>query len=316
MTIPKRKLGSTGLEVSEVALGCWQIGNNTQWGNMGDQEAFDIVHKALDHGCNLFDTAPNYALSRSETLLGKALKGKRDDVVIISKFGHLPDESVSYTADTFWQSLHDSLKRLQTDYLDAILVHSPPFEVLNGRHEVWEAMEKAQDQGKIRFYGASVDYTHEIEEVLSTTGSTVLEILFNMLHQESRYAFDLIKQRDIGVLTKVPLDSGWLGGRYDQSSRFNDIRARWSEAEIQQRAKAVADLRSLLPDDGKALSEQAIAYILSYCAVSSVIPGARSIEQLEANFAAAGNVLDSEVVKSVERYWEETTDKGKALFPW
>lgn len=311
-----RRLGKTDLIVSEIGFGAWQLGNYDQWGGMDDATAHRLVHKALDAGCTLFDTAPNYAQTNSERLLGEALRGgKREDVVLVSKFGHRHDGDNDFSADWFWESLHGSLERLQTDYLDVVLVHSPPLDVLNGSHEIWPAMKEAQAQGKIRFYGASTDYAYQVRECLDTTDAQVLELLFNVLHQDVRLAFDRVRRDDVGVITKVPLDSGWLSGKYDASSVFEGVRARWSKEDIERRADLVAQLDWLARRDHP-LPEQAIAYLLSYDEVSTVIPGIRSQAQLDTNMAAAGRRLSVEDRQRLEAFWDEFTQRGENLLPW
>ncbi len=311
----KRRLGKTELMVSEIGFGAWQLGNYDQWGGMDDATAHRLVHAAMDKGCNLFDTAPNYAQTNSERLLGEALAGRRDQVVLVSKFGHRHDGENDFSADWFWQSLHESLRRLQTDYLDAVLVHSPPLEVLNGRHEIWPAMKDARQQGKVRFYGASTDYAFQVRECLDTTDSQVLELLFNVLHQDVRLAFDRVRRDDVGVITKVPLDSGWLSGKYSAASQFDGVRARWTPEDIQTRARLVRQL-DWLAGRGDSLARQALAYLLSYEEVSCVIPGVRSLDQLDSNLGASGLRLSAEDRSRLEAFWEEFTDHGERLLPW
>ena len=313
--LPMRRLGKTELQVSEVGFGAWQLGNGDQWGGMTDALAHKLVHEALDLGCNLFDTAPNYALTHSERLLGEALQGKRDKVVIVSKFGHQAGGGLDFSADWFWRSLHDSLSRLKTDYIDVFLAHSPPMAVLNGQHEIWPALREAQQQGKIRYYGASVDYAHEVRETLQTTDAQVLELMFNILHQDVRLAFDLVRQQDVGVITKVPLDSGWLTGKYNAQSQFAGVRDRWDDAEVRRRAACIDDLQWLVSAD-RSLSQQALAYLLSYVEVSAVIPGIRSSAQLQTNFSSAGSSLSSAQRSTLEQYWNRLTHSGSQLLPW
>jgi len=313
--LPLRRLGQTELLVSEVGFGAWQLGNGDQWGGMTDALAHNLVHQAIDLGCNLFDTAPNYALSHSERLLGEALQGKRDKVVIVSKFGHQPGGGLDFSADGFWRSLHGSLARLKTDYLDVFLAHSPPMDVLNGQHEIWPALRVAQQQGKIRHYGASVDYAHEVRETLQTTDAQVLELMFNVLHQDVRLAFDLVRQHDIGVITKVPLDSGWLSGKYHAQSTFDGVRARWDATEVRRRAACIDDLQWLVSAD-RSLGQQALAYLLSYAEVTAVIPGIRSSEQLQTNFSSAGLSLNAVQRSKLEQYWNSLTTSGQQLLPW
>lgn len=310
-----RPLGETGLQVSEIGFGAWQLCNNDSWGGMDVRTAHRLVHAAVDGGINLFDTAPNYANTQSERVLGDALQGQRDKVVLVSKFGHTPEGPKKFTVDWFWQSLDGSLSRLQTDYLDVLLLHNPPREMYAGTDPLWGVLEEARAQGKIRHYGASLDFAAEVEECLSNTSSGVLEILFNVFHQDVRKAFPTVRQKGVGTIVKVPLDSGWLTGRFDASSRFEGIRARWSEEQIAQRSELVSRIQWLVAD-GSVLAHKAVAYLLSYGEVSCVIPGMRTLEQLESNLAAANCRISPDDQRRLEEFWDEVTENGSRLLPW
>jgi aryl-alcohol dehydrogenase-like predicted oxidoreductase len=311
----KRKLGSTGLQVSEVGFGAWQLCNDDSWGGMDDQTALRLIDEAMDGGINLFDTAPNYAATKSERILGKALKSRRDEVVLVSKFGHTPEGPKEFSVDWFWKSLDASLGRLQTDYLDVFLLHNPPGDIYAGTDPLWAALEEAREQGKIRHYGASLDFASEVEDCLANTNSEVLEVLFNVFHQDVRHAFATVRERDAGIIAKVPLDSGWLTGRFDADSRFEGIRSRWSAQEIARRAELVAEI-SWLIEDGSELAHKAIGYLLTYDEVSCVIPGIRTPQQLESNLAAANYRLAPEAREKLEAFWDHLTDNGSKLLPW
>jgi len=311
----KRLLGSTGLEVSEIGFGAWQLCNSDSWGGMDDRTAHRLIHEAIDGGINLFDTAPNYADTKSERILGKALKNKRDNVVLVSKFGHTPEGPKVFSVDWFWESLEASLGRLRTDYLDVLLLHNPPSEIYAGTDPVWSAMEEARVQGKIRHYGASLDFAAEVEDCLSNTNSEVLEVLFNVFHQDVRHSFAAVRQHRAGIIAKVPLDSGWLTGRFDANSRFEGIRARWSAEEIAQRAELVSGIEWLVAD-GSELAHKAIGYLLSYDEVSCVIPGIRTLQQLKSNLAATSYRLSPEDRKKLEAFWDYFTEGGSKLLPW
>lgn len=311
----KRQLGSTGLQVSEIGYGAWQLCNSDSWGGMDDRTALRLIDAAIDGGINLFDTAPNYAETKSERILGKALKNRRDSVVLVSKFGHTPEGPKEFSVDWFWDSLEASLGRLQTDYLDVLLLHNPPSEMYAGTDPLWAAMEKARVQGKVRHYGASLDFASEIRDCLANTKSEVLEVLFNVFHQDVRRAFDTVCERDAGIIAKVPLDSGWLTGRFDANSRFEGIRARWSEEEIARRAQLVSDLEWLVAD-GSELAHKAIAYLLAYDEVSCVIPGMRTQQQLDSNLAAADCRLAPGDKTRLEEFWDRLTGNGSTLLPW
>ena len=311
----KRILGSTGLEVSEIGFGAWQLCNSDSWGGMDEQTALRLVDAAIAGGINLFDTAPNYAATRSERILGKALKNRRDKVVLVSKFGHTPAGPKEFSVDWFWKSLDASLDRLQTEYLDVLLLHNPPGELYAGTDPVWAALEEARVQGKIRHYGASLDFAAEVEDCLANTGSEVLEVLFNVFHQDVRRAFATVRERQAGIITKVPLDSGWLTGRFDADSRFEGIRSRWSAGEIAQRAELVAAIQWLV-EDGSELAHKAIGYLLSYDEVSCVIPGIRTPQQLESNLAATNHRLSPDERERLEAFWDRFTANGAKLLPW
>lgn len=311
----RRELGSTGLEVSEIGYGAWQLCNTESWGGMDEQTALRLIDEAVDSGINLFDTAPNYADTKSERILGKALKSKRDSAVLVSKFGHTPEGPKVFTVDWFWKSLEASLGRLRTDYLDVLLLHNPPGDMYAGTDPVWAALEEARVQGKIRHYGASLDLAAEVRDCLSNTSSEVLEVLFNAFHQDVRHSFGTVRQHGAGIIAKVPLDSGWLTGRFDANSRFQGIRARWSAEEIAQRAKLVSEIGWLV-QDGAELAHKAIAYLLSYDEVSCVIPGIRTQQQLESNIVAADCRLLPDEVSKLEEFWEQLTENGSNLLPW
>jgi aryl-alcohol dehydrogenase-like predicted oxidoreductase len=311
----KRPLGRTGLNVSEIGFGAWQLCNNDSWGGMDEQTAHRLVHEAVERGINLFDTAPNYAHTKSERVLGDALRGRRDGVVLVSKFGHTPEGPKEFTVDWFWDSLDGSLERLRTDYLDVLLLHNPPAGMYAGTDPLWAAMEQARTQGKIRHYGASLDFATEVEKCLANTRSEVLEILFNVFHQDVRRSFATIREHGAGTIVKVPLDSGWLTGRFDRSSRFQGIRSRWTEEEIAQRAELVSRI-AWLTADGSELAHKAIGFLLSYDEVSCVIPGTRTLDQLRSNAAAAGLRLPPDERSRLEELWDEVTEGGSRLLPW
>jgi aryl-alcohol dehydrogenase-like predicted oxidoreductase len=311
----RRKLGSTGLEVSEIGYGAWQLCDSDSWGGMDDQTALRLIDEAIDGGINLFDTAPNYADTKSERILGKALERRRDKVVLVSKFGHTPEGPKLFSVDWFWKSLEASLSRLRTDYLDVLLLHNPPSDFYAGTDPVWAAMDEAKAQGKIRHYGASLDFAAEVRDCLSNTNSEVLEVLFNVFHQDVRHSFDTVRSHGAGIIAKVPLDSGWLTGRFDANSRFEGIRARWSEEEIAQRAALVSEIESLFSDRSE-LAHTAIAYLLSYDEVSCVIPGMRTQQQLISNLAAPDCSLSPAEKMTLEVFWDQLTENGTKLLPW
>lgn len=308
----KRPLGRTGIDVTEVGFGAWQLSNARDWSAMTSEEAVRLVHRALELGCNFFDTAPNYGGGTSQTILGRALRGKRDQVVLNTKFGHHAD-GTDYSPARLRPSVEASLQALQTDHLDGVLLHNPPEEFLNGAHPIYPELERLKAEGKIRYYGSSVDSSRDMLEVIRTTKSQVLEVLFNVFHQETAAAFAEAQQRGVGLVIKVPLDSGWLSGKYTAESRFEGIRSRWSPAVIQRRAELLSQLR-FLTEDGRSMTQAALAFILGFPEVSTVIPGPMNEGQLRENFSASGHPLSEDVFRRVIAFWEQHLQQNP--LPW
>jgi len=301
--------------VSEIGLGAWQLGKNAGWDSLSEKEAIDLVKKSIDLGVNFFDTAPNYGLGTSEIRLGKALKGTdRDSFVINTKFGHNASGELDYSSEAIRTSLEGSLRRLQVDYIDSFIIHSPPFDLLDGnKNDHYDILETLKDEGKIRAYGASVDTPEEMELFMNTTSGKVIEAFFNILHQETAAAFPLAKKKGVKIIAKIPLDSGWLSGKYDKESTFSDIRERWSSKDIGVRAGLVQQLKNLIGDD-RDLAQTAIAFCASYDAVATVIPGNKNLSQLTGNVESMQHPLSNDLIEKLEQFYQ---DEVKHLnLPW
>lgn len=311
-TMQYRVLGQSGLKVSAIGFGAWQL-NNPQWGGPDEAASLRLVQAALDGGCNFFDTAPGYGEGASERLLGEALRGRRDAAVICTKFGHTPEGESDFAATSLRPALESSLRRLQTDYVDVLLLHNPPASLLDGAQagDLYAELTALQAEGKLRVFGASVDWAEELRTLSRTTPSSAAEVLFNAFHQEPRAAFAAAS--GLGLIAKVPLDSGWLSGKYDERSRFDGIRDRWTPEVIARRSKLVRELRTLLPP-GLSLTHAALRFVLAHREISTVIPGAKDITQLEANLAAAAEPLAAEVVAAIHALWQREI-AGNPL-PW
>lgn len=290
--------------VSEIGLGAWQLGAQSGWQGMSEKEAIDLVEKSLEYGINFFDTAPNYGHGTSELRLGKALKGvDRSKIIINTKFGHTDSGTTNYRSDYIRESLEGSLKRLQVDYVDSLIIHNPPAEYLDGHKNAhYEILERLNEEGKIKAYGASLDTYDEIKLLLSTTNAKVVEAFFNILHQDAARAFDMAMEKEVGIIVKIPLDSGWLSGKYDAESTFHDIRSRWSRQDIQTRAHLVDRVKEIL-DAKENLAQKAISFCLAYDAVSTVIPGNVSIAQLTHNVESLKNPISKDLVEKLEEFY-------------
>lgn len=300
-----RPFGNTGMNVSEIGLGAWQLAN-PDWGLNDRAEALRIIQKSLEAGCNFFDTAPGYGGGRSEELLGEGLKSARKDIILCTKFSHYDENGTrDFDAKNIRPVLEGSFHALQTDYVDILLLHNPPRELMDGRvaPEIYEEMENLKAEGKIREYGVSLDWREEVDMVVDTTQSKAMEVFFNALYQEPLPAFQKAYENGVGIIVKVPLDSGWLSGRYRKSHNFDDIRKRWPPEVVARRSELVEQFAKLVPE-GTSIAHAALQFVLAQPQVSTVIPGAKSVAQALDNFAAADKQLSPEVVQSIVELWE------------
>lgn len=292
--------------VSEIGFGAWQLGISKAWTSMSDKEANDLVIKALESGVNFFDTAPGYGLGTSELRLGEALKGTdRDKYVINTKFGHMVNGQTDFSSKLIRESLEGSLKRLQVDYIDSLIIHNPPFEILDGnKNDHYEILERLIDEGKIKAYGASLDTFDEMKLFMDTTKGSVIEAFYNILHQDTAKAFQQAIENEVRIIAKIPLDSGWLSGKYNANTTFSDIRNRWSKSDINTRLILVEKVKSILTDNHP-LPQAAIAFCLANNAITTVIPGNKSIEQLVSNVESVSEPLSKQIVQELEEFYQK-----------
>ncbi len=304
-----------GIAVSEIGFGAWQLGVESGWKAVSEAEAERMIRAALDRGINFFDTAPNYGMGTSEERLGKVFKTlDRNRIVVNTKFGRQDNGQIDFSPDQIQPSIERSLKRLQIDCLDSAIIHSPPSELLNGNQcDHYEVLERLQDEGKIKAYGASVDFASEITTLLETTNARVFQSFFNILHQDAKGAFALVREKGAAVIAKIPFDSGWLTGKYGAHSAFEGVRARWSKEDIATRARLVDRVKEIVGGEASLMSA-ALTFCTAFDAVSTVIPGAVSEAQLLANIQAMQQPMQSELRAHLEGFFE---DEVRALkLPW
>jgi aryl-alcohol dehydrogenase-like predicted oxidoreductase len=301
--------------VSEIGLGAWQLGNDSSWQGMSEKDAVDLVHRSLEYGINFFDTAPNYGNGASEERLGKALKGRdRSKIVINTKFGRSTSGITNYSSDYIRESLKGSFKRLRVDCIDSLLIHSPPIGYLDGnKNDHFEVLERLIVEGKIKAFGASLDTYEEMKLLMNTTNAKVIEAFFNILHQDAARAFDLAKENGVGIIAKIPLDSGWLSGKYNAGSTFHDIRSRWTRQDIQTRAHLVNRVKEIVQANDD-LAQTAISFCLGYDAVSTVIPGNVNSAQLKRNVESINNPISRELLEKLEDFYRNEVKHLK--LPW
>ncbi len=292
-----RRLGKTNLKVSVVGIGTWQYGG--EWGkNFDEGEVKKILDRGFDLGFNFIDTAECYGDHLSERLIGKAVKEKRKEWIIATKFGH---KFISHlNRETVWdvagvkKQLEDSLRALQTDYIDLYQFHSGNDEVFNNE-ELWLMLQNEVKAGKIRHLGISIsnkDGINSLEQTKSASkvGAEVIEAVYNRLEKyPEEEIFPACIEQDLGVLARVPLASGLLSGKYKKGTVFsdNDVRASKDHKQIDLQLEEIEEIMKNEVPAGVNMAEWAIAWSLKHDAVSTCIPGFKNIEQLESGAKAA-----------------------------
>jgi len=297
-----RELGRTGFKVSEVSFGAWAVGGT--WGAINDDESIKALHKAVDCGINFFDTADVYGDGHSEKLLAR-LKRERpgEDINIATKSGRrLPTQTVAgYSRENLVSFIDRSLQNLETDRLDLLQLHCPPQDAYY-HPELFGLMDDLVAEGKLRFYGVSVERVEEALKAIEYPNVQSVQIIYNIFRQRpADLFFDLAKQRRVGIIARVPLSSGMLTGKMTSQSTFGaddhrhfnrhgeafDVGETFSGVDFETGLEAVEKLRRILPE-GMTMAQFALRWILMHDAVTCTIPGAKRPSQVEDNAASAG----------------------------
>jgi aryl-alcohol dehydrogenase-like predicted oxidoreductase len=295
-----RTFGRTGWQVSEIGFGAWAIGG--AWGAVSDQDALAALHAAIDQGVNFIDTADVYGDGRSEQLIAKVLKERSEQVYVVTKAGRRLDPHVpeGYNRQNLTAYIERSLKYLDVEALDLVQLHCPPTQVYY-MPEVFGVLDDLVQAGKIKFYGVSVEKVEEAIKAIQFPNVQSVQIIFNIFRRRpAELFFDLAKERQVGILARVPLASGLLTGKMtpqttfpqDDHRTFNrygqafDVGETFSGVDYQTGLEAVDQLRPLVPE-GATLAQLALRWILMFDAVSTVIPGAKNPQQAVQNVRAA-----------------------------
>jgi aryl-alcohol dehydrogenase-like predicted oxidoreductase len=305
-----RTLGKTGLRVSAIGLGTMVHAGH--FGAMKDSESLSAIETALDLGVNFIDTSDAYGAGYSESLLGNALKGKRDKVVLTTKGGNVmvgPNRGKRiFDPEYISRVMDESLQRLQTDYIDLYQLHNPTVEVIE-RGAVWEVLERAKRAGKIRHYGVSINTMEEGIAAVKGGRAETVQVEYNLLAQEPREKiFPLAEQANVAIIARVPLKRGILTGKMTTAdeARFQgeDVRARSFKGEAFAKELAKADqLRFLVHGPVKNLCQAAIAFCIAHPAVGVVIPGARNAAQMRENAAGADVDIPPADLQKIADLW-------------
>ncbi|HTN84756.1 MAG TPA: aldo/keto reductase [Sorangium sp.] len=295
-----RSLGRTGLRVSSVSFGAWAIGGT--WGDVDDKESLAALHRAADRGVNFFDTADVYGDGRSEQLLARLRRERREEIVIATKAGRRldPHNAASYKEQNLTAFVERSLKNLETEALDLLQLHCPPTDVYY-RPEVFDALDRLVKAGKIRFYGVSVERVEEALKAIEYPGVQSVQIIYNVLRQRpAELFFPEAKRRQIGILARLPLSSGLLTGKMSAATKFAaddhrnfnregaafDKGETFSGVDYKLGLEVVEELRPLVPA-GVSMAAWTMRWILMEDAVTCVIPGAKRPDQVDQNTSAA-----------------------------
>jgi aryl-alcohol dehydrogenase-like predicted oxidoreductase len=306
-------LGRTGVSVSQLCLGAMMFG---AWGNNDHDESIRIIHTALDAGINFIDTADVYAQGESEEIVGKAIKGRRDDLILATKFhGAMGDDPNRQGSSRRWiiREVEDSLRRLGTDWIDLYQVHRPRTDT--DIDETLSALSDLIHQGKVRYVGSSTFPASQIVEAQWVARDRHLR---RFVTEQPPYSIvvraveaDVLPtcaRHGMAVIPYSPLAGGWLSGRWRKdagqqpSSRASRLPERFdlSQPANQRKLDAVEQLARLADEAGITLIQLAIAFVLNHPAVTAPIIGPRTMEQLESQLAAADVVLDQAVLDRID----------------
>lgn len=293
--IEKRIMGKSGIEVTKIGLGLWAIGGD-EWGEVDDRESLEMISAALDLGINFYDTADVYGNGHSETLLGRAMKGRREKFVVATKIGwlgfdHAKRVSNYDTVGKLIAGVETNLKRLQTDYVDLIQNHIHYWEP---NSEIFlEGFQKLKKQGKVRAYGISSSDFGFIKQFDRDHQTATLQIDYSILNRTpEKKIYPYVLENDMGVLVRGPLAMGILTGKFSRETKFGegDFRHNWIDNPDENRIflddlEKVEKLKPLT--NGRSLAQLATQFVLHHPAVTAAIPGAKRLSQLKENIKAA-----------------------------
>jgi aryl-alcohol dehydrogenase-like predicted oxidoreductase len=324
-----RELGRTGWSVSSVSFGAWAIGS--AWGRVDDGDSLAALHRALDLGVNFFDTADVYGDGRSEQLLARLRRERREPFFVATKAGRRlnPHVADGYNRKNLTAFVERSLTNLETESLDLLQLHCPPPEVYY-RPEVFAVLDDLKRAGKLKHYGVSVEKVEEALKAIEYEGVESVQIIFNIFRQRpADLFFGEAQRRRVGILARLPLSSGMLSGKLSRASKFDkddhrsynrhgeefDRGETFSGLDYDAGLQAVEALRPMTPA-GASMAQMALRWILMFPAVTCAIPGAKRAGQVEENASAADlpplpeatmvairSLYDRDVRPLVHHYW-------------
>ena len=291
----RRTLGRTGIALSEIGFGTWGLGGDA-YGPTDDAQSRATVRLAIERGINFFDTSDVYGNGHSETVLGEAVKGIREQVVIATKVGLLPHTGffmpTNFNAEHITSALEGSLRRLQTDYVDLYQLHSPELSELRDAPEIVETLAALQGSGKIRAFGLSSRSPADALAALKLFEFPFVQVNYNLIDHRAvdDGVFAFAREHDIGIIARTPLCFGYLTGTLSADHQFagRDHRANWPVDQLRRWAAAPGLFNHLFGSErGRTAAQLALQFCLSQTAVTTVIPGMLNQAEVEENAAAA-----------------------------
>ncbi len=318
----QRTLGRTGRHVGVVGLGAWQLGGD--WGQVSEEDALGTLRAAVDAGVTFIDTADVYGDGRSERIIGALLRERPEaDLFVATKMGRRANPHVidAYTPDAFRQWNDRSRQNLGVDTLDLVQLHCPPQEAYDS-DELFDALDAMVDEGRMRAYGISVETTDQALAAIRRPNVATIQIILNCFRQKplEKALPAAAAETGVGIIARVPLASGLLTGKYDETSTFAaddhrnynrhgeafDVGETFSGVDYGSGVRAAREIASLAPD-GVTTAQLALRWCLDQTGVSVVIPGARSPEQARANASAADVLpLDESVLRRIREIYDES----------
>ena len=319
----KRKLGRSGIEISAMGLGCWAVGGEffregkaLGWGKVDDAESIRAIQTGIDLGITFFDTANVYGCGHSENILAKAIEGKRDSLVIATKFGHTFDEGLKEVltqcadSDYIRQCCENSLRRLRTDRIDLYQLHLSKWPVEDAG-QVLDVLEELVAAGKIRYYGWSTDETDRAEFFAQGKHCTAIQQRLNILDGNLE-TLRVCEKNYLASINRGPLAMGILTGKFNENSIIsdNDIRSSWNfkKGDESVQLKQLDTIRQILTSRGRTLAQGALAWLWAKSENTIPIPGFKTVAQVKENIGAMEfGPLTEEQMKEIDTLMKNVT---------
>ncbi|MCA0173211.1 aldo/keto reductase [Bacillus sp. RAR_GA_16] len=307
----KVQIGKSGLQANPIGLGTNAVGGHNIYPNLNEETGKDLVRAALDNGINLLDTAYIYGPERSEELVGEVIKerGSRDDIVLATKGAHeFKGEEVVYNNSPSFlkQSVENSLKRLQTDYIDLFYIHFPDEQT--NKAEAVGALKELKDQGKIKSIGVSNFNLEQLKEANKDGYVDVLQSHYNLFHREAEEELlPYTAEHGISFVPYFPLASGLLAGKYDENTTFNDLRSKdplFQGETFKENLKKVEQVREIANAKGVEVPHLVLAWYLTRDSIDVLIPGAKRQEQVLDNLKTLDVKLTSEETQRIDQIFK------------